>query len=214
MKREARPSILKEVARYYSARLHEFGATSRGVDWNSRDTHEIRHRQFLRLLETDPNASVIDFGCGFGDFLRFLREAGHRGHYVGYDVSFSMIDKARELHATKEFCEWHVGAEPTEAGDFAVASGVFNVKGSVPNDQWAQYVNDTIEMLARVGRIGFAFNMLSLSSDPDRRRSDLYYADPVALLNHCLSRFGRNVALLQDYGLYEFTAIIRHPPAS
>jgi hypothetical protein len=65
-------------------------------------------------------------------------------------------------------------------------------------------------MLARVGKRGFAFNALSLASDPQRRRDDLFYADPSETLAHCLMRFGRNVALLHDYGLYEFTVIVRH----
>jgi hypothetical protein len=77
------------------------------------------------------------------------------------------------------------------------------------SDKWAEYVRKIIDILADVGRRGFAFNILTLSSDPERRRSDLYYADPVEMLSYCLSRFGRSVALLQDYGLYDFTVIVR-----
>jgi len=93
--------------------------------------------------------------------------------------------------------------------DFAVASGIFNVKGDVPDETWARYVHDTIDVLARAGRRGFAFNVLSLSSDPERRAGHLYYADASQMLSDCLHRFGRSVALLQDYGLYEFTMIVR-----
>ncbi|MEI7713642.1 MAG: hypothetical protein WCI94_19570, partial [Rhodospirillales bacterium] len=57
---------------------------------------------------------------------------------------------------------------------------------------------------------GFGFNMLSLSSDPDKRRPDLHYASPTDTLDFCLTRFGRHVALLQDYGLWEFTILVRH----
>ena len=70
-------------------------------------------------------------------------------------------------------------------------------------------IHQTIDVLARAGRRGFAFNLLSLSSDPERRRPNLYYADPAEMLSHCLARYGRSVALLQDYGLYEFTVIVR-----
>jgi hypothetical protein len=79
----------------------------------------------------------------------------------------------------------------------------------VPAETWARYVHDTIDVLARAGRRGFAFNVLSLSSDPERRVGHLYYADPSETLADCLRRFGRSVALLQDYGLYEFTVIVR-----
>lgn len=97
--------------------------------------------------------------------------------------------------------------------DFAIASGIFNVRGDVSDETWLTYIRETLDVLAHAGRKGFGFNVLSLSSDPDRRRSNLYYADPSEMLGYCLSRYGRSVALLQDYGLYEFTVLVRHPEA-
>ena len=210
MKDAIESTILSEVASYYASKLEAHGATPQGVDWNGTDSHEQRHRQFLRLLDGTPDASVIDLGCGFGDFLRFLRAAGHRGRFIGYDIAPSMIEKARELHGEGDDRLWRVGAEPAEVADFAIASGIFNIKGDVTSDVWTSYVHQTIDILARAGRRGFAFNVLSLSSDPDRRRPNLYYADPASVLAHCLSRYGRSIALMQDYGLYEFTMLVRH----
>jgi hypothetical protein len=37
----------------------------------------------------------------------------------------------------------------------------------------------------------------------------LYYADPCAIFDLCKRRYSRNVALLHDYGLYEFTIVVR-----
>jgi SAM-dependent methyltransferase len=202
MKRVAVSTILSEVVAYYTSKLEAHGATPQGVDWNGVDSHEQRHSQFLRLLGGSPDASVIDLGCGFGDFLRFLRTAGHRGRFIGYDVAPGMIGKARELHGESDDRQWRTGAEPAEVADFAIASGIFNVKGDIPSDRWTRYVHQTIDILARAGRRGFAFNVLSMSSDPDRRRPNLYYAEPAEMLVHCLSRYGRSVALMQDYGLY------------
>ena len=203
-------SVLDGVAAYYAARLAEHGATPRGVDWNGIESQELRHRQFLRLLDGLPDASVLDIGCGYGDFIRFLRATGHTGAYIGYDVVPDMIAEAARLHGEGDDRQWRLGGQPAEAADFAVASGIFNVKGDTADDVWARYVDGTIDRLAGAGRRGFAFNILSLSSDPERRRPNLYYADPVATLSNCLRRFGRSVALLQDYGLYEFTVVVRH----
>jgi SAM-dependent methyltransferase len=206
----AASTILSEVAAYYASKLEAHGSTPQGVDWNGVDSHETRHRQFLRLLDGAVDASIIDLGCGFGDFLRFLRAEGYRGHFTGYDIAPEMIEKARELHGETEDRQWRIGAEPDDAADFAIASGIFNVKGDVPNAIWTRYIRQTIDVLAGAGRRGFAFNVLSLSSDPERRRPNLYYADPADMLAYCLSRYGRSVALLQDYGLYEFTILVRH----
>ena len=210
MKGAIESAILSDVAAYYASKLEAHGPTAQGVDWNGTDSHEQRHRQFLRLLDGRPNASIIDLGCGFGDFLRFLRAVDHRGRFTGYDIAPSMIARARELHGEGDDHQWRVGAEPTEIAEFAVASGIFNVKGDVTNEIWTNYVKRIIDILARAGERGFAFNALSLSSETDRRRPNLYYADPTGMLAHCLSRYGRSVALMQDYGLYEFTIVVRH----
>jgi SAM-dependent methyltransferase len=209
--READESaILSKVAAYYASKLAVHGSTPQGVDWNGTESHETRHRQFLHLLAGGPNVSVIDLGCGFGDFFRFLRWTGHKGRFIGYDIAPSMIEAARTLHGESEDHRWRIGAEPDEIADFAIASGIFNVKGEVTSELWTHYIYQTIDILAHAGRRGFAFNVLSLSSDPDLRRPGLYYADPTAVYAHCQSRYGRSVALLQDYGLYEFTVLVRH----
>ena len=40
-------------------------------------------------------------------------------------------------------------------------------------------------------------------------RPDLHYADPLALFDRCKRRYARDVALLHDYGLWEFTLLVR-----
>ena len=49
--------------------------------------------------------------------------------------------------------------------EFAVASGIFNVKGNIPIETWTRYVRETIDMIAAARLYGFGFNMLRLSSD-------------------------------------------------
>ncbi len=50
-----------------------------------------------RLVETiDPQASILDMGCGNGELARQLRQRGHRGVYFGFDQSAGMIEIARE----------------------------------------------------------------------------------------------------------------------
>ena len=40
-------------------------------------------------------------------------------------------------------------------------------------------------------------------------RADLFYGDPTFFFDHCKRKYSRNVALLHDYDLYEFTIIVR-----
>ena len=91
-----------------------------------------------------------------------------------------------------------------------VASGIFNVRLTTPVAEWEGYVFRTIDRLAALARRGFGFNALTSYSDPERMRPDLYYPDPCRLFDHCKRRHSRHVALLHDYGLYEFTILVRY----
>jgi hypothetical protein len=51
--------------------------------------------------------------------------------------------------------------------------------------------------------------MLTRYADPQLMRKDLYYADPGRYFRLCKERYSRNVALLHDYDLYEFTILVR-----
>ncbi|MBU1312762.1 MAG: class I SAM-dependent methyltransferase [Alphaproteobacteria bacterium] len=208
--RDEADQIHSAVRDYYTAAIGRYGSTAKGVDWNDEPSHRLRQEQFLRLLTCNPLASVLDLGCGYGDFLQVLREAGHSGFYLGCDLSPAMIEAAQRTFGDGPDRRWCVGDDPGETCDFAVASGIFNVRRGADPSTWTRYVDTTIDKLARLGRRGFGFNMLSTCSDLERRRSDLHYVDPVVMLKACLDRYGRQVAILQDYGLWEFTVLVRH----
>ena len=200
----------REQARdYYDGKLREHGATPAGADWNSQTSQELRFRQFDRLWQDDRNASVIDYGCGYGALAHYLRSQGHRGLYVGFDVSESMIGAAREHLSSLPDCQMTSQRASVFPADYAVASGVLNVKQSADDQTWTTYAWETIEDLAALGRRGFAFNALSTYSDVEKRRPDLYYADPLQLFDRCKRTYSRFVTLLHDYPLYEFTIIVR-----
>jgi hypothetical protein len=67
----------------------------------------------------------------------------------------------------------------------------------------------TIERLWELSTKGMAFNSLTKYSDTDRMRADLYYADPCYLFDYCKTRLSKQVALLHDYGIYDFTMLVR-----
>ena len=204
-------SILDAVAGHYEQALATHGPTARGVDWKDEAGQRLRHRQFLRLVEDDGDASILDLGCGYGDFLPFLRAHGHRGRYIGIDVAPAMVEAARRLHGEGADRLFRQGTESPEPVDYAIGSGILNVIRGADPAAWQAYVDGVIDGLARSSRRGFAFNMLSLDSDPARRRADLHYADPAATLAAMVARHGHHAAVLQDYGLWEFTVIVRHP---
>ena len=199
-------SGLGAIGRYYSGKLAAHGASPRGVDWNSSESQQLRFKQLARICGAEARFSLNDIGCGYGALFDHLCGLGKECDYLGVDISEAMIAKAGALHPG---CRFAVGERAGRVADYSVASGIFSVRLSTGDDAWLAHILRTLDQLDAESGRGFAFNCLTRHSDPDLMREDLYYADPARLLDHCKTRFSRNVALLHDYGLYEFTMLVR-----
>jgi SAM-dependent methyltransferase len=202
-------AILEAVGHYYSEKLGLHGPTPRGVDWNSAESQALRFNRLLQVLEDDGEASLNDYGCGYGALVDYVSERGLRLAYCGFDISEAMIAAARARHNATAWCSFTADAERLRPADYTVASGIFNVKLGHPSDTWHEYVLRTLAALDSLSIRGFAFNVLSAYSDANKRRDDLYYADPLQIFDFCKRRFSPRVLLLHDYPLYEFTMIVR-----
>ena len=120
-----------------------------------------------------------------------------------------MIASARVRYANTPNASFDIDSAPENIADYGIASGIFNVRLGRDDREWLDYLKTTLDILDRTSRQGFAFNCLTSYSDTDRMRGYLYYADPCMLFDLCKKRYSRNVALLHDYGLYEFTILVR-----
>jgi SAM-dependent methyltransferase len=207
---ENRQALLQSVEAYYTAKVVEHGPTAQGADWNSETSQHLRFHQLLRVLEHERGSfSVNDMGCGYGALAAYLHARWSTFYYQGFDLSPTMIHLAREQYGHFANCRFSYLPEALAPAHYTVASGVFNVKLATETEQWHAYMLDTIDQLAALSTRGFAFNVLTSYADPDRMRPDLYYADPCFLFDYCQRRYSRWVAVLHDYGLYEFTVVVR-----
>lgn len=202
--------LLDEVAMYYAGKLAEHGDTPRGVDWNGEESQIIRFEQLCNVIH-DGGASfrLNDLGCGYGALLGYLHDHHPNASYLGVDISSEMIQAATHRFNTSFDARFLVAAEPDELAHYGVASGIFNVRLGRTDNEWFDYLEATLDVLDRTSTMGFAFNCLTSYSDEDKKRDYLYYADPSKLFDLCKRRYSPQVALLHDYGLYEFTIVVR-----
>jgi SAM-dependent methyltransferase len=93
--------MLDSLERYYANRINQKGPSHEAVDWGSADRQHLAFRQVLKILE-DPvtgqlarRFSLLDYGCGYGVLLPYLREHGFDlAAYTGYDMTPAMIEAA------------------------------------------------------------------------------------------------------------------------
>ncbi len=200
---------LDPVRSYFLEKLHAFGPTHRGVDYNSDRSQELRFDQLMRVFNDRREYSLLDWGSGYGAMLGYLLRQGHKVAYYGYDIVEEMALQGREIFKATPDAHFTTRTEDVPEVDYAVVSGTFNMKLDAKDEDWTALVLDNLMRMNRLSQRGFAFNMLTKYSDPEFMRPDLYYADPCFFFDFCKRNFSKNVALLHDYGLYDFTILVR-----
>lgn len=203
-------SFLEDVERYYTGKFSAHGATARGVDWNGPESQELRFAQLARVIDRPGAFSLNDYGCGYGALCLWLAGEGHEVDYRGFDLSAPMLEHARRV--LPDDVTLVDSEERLTPADYTVASGTFNVKLEAGDAEWVDYTFDTIRRMAALSTRGLAFNMLTSYSDADRMERRLHYGDPRVYFDFCKRELSRQVALLHDYGLYEFTIVVRLEP--
>ena len=204
---------MDKVRSHNDNQLKKFKSTPQGVGWNSLESQIIRFDQSIKVLSGEGKEcfSLNDLGCGYGALLRHLLDKGYAIDYKGYDITSEITQNAFQHWAKLSHDQpiSFAGIDELRPAQYTIASGLFGMKFDLDNETWLSYVLDVLDQINNNSEKGFAFNMLTKYSDSSSMRDELYYADPCWIFDYCKRNFSRNVALLHDYTLYDFTIIVR-----
>ncbi len=187
----------KDLARleaHYSRLLREWGDTPQGVQYSDVETQE---RRMAILVEVGDLrlAKVLDFGCGTGHLLDFIRrKVGFKGEYVGYDITEEMINRAREKFPGIRFERRDILTQGIdEEFDYILINGVFN---NLLENNW-KLMKLLLKSLFPKARRALAFN--GLSTYVDFFSPGLFYVNPLKVFNFCKEELSPRVTLRHDY---------------
>ncbi|HEX2980890.1 MAG TPA: methyltransferase domain-containing protein [Anaerolineaceae bacterium] len=200
---------LEPIRNYFVEKLQTYGPTHKGVDYNSDRAQELRFDQLMKVFGPRHEYSLLDYGSGYGAMLNYLRRCGHQVNYYGYDIVEEMVIEGQKLFKDDSQTHFTTDFDQIPMVDYAVVSGTFNIKLETPFELWTELVVENITRMNERAQKGIAFNLLTKYSDPEYMRPDLYYADPCFFFDYCKRHFSKNVAVLHDYGLYDFTVLVR-----
>lgn len=204
--------INSNIVDYFNCKIREFGPSAKGLDWNGEKSHLVRLSQVAKVISQCSDFSINDFGCGYGTLYNYLVECGFENFdYFGYDLSDGMIEAARRnvTNPKARFVQGDI--QSIAPADFTVASGVFNKVMCDNLAQWENYVYHHLSTFHKNSKSGFACNFLTSYSQSEKMREDLFYADPKKIFDFAM-RLSSNVSIYHDYGLFDFTIIVRKNP--
>ena len=203
------PPLLAEW-RARAAAFHEELVERRGdgwqAFWGSKESQRARYQVLMDHLPLH-DASVLEVGCGFGDFLDYAAERGVRPRrYLGVDLSARIVAGAQARHPQAEFAVLDVlRGDPPEPPDFVIASGIMAVAVAGYED----YVLGTLRRFAALAGRGFGLNFLSTcTQQPDGVSR---YVEPAWLLGLFQQHISWRCRLIHDYRPNDFTLIHLRP---
>lgn len=173
----------KQTFRQLYCRLRrEQDDPSRQVGWEDRLQQFVAFEVLAGVgnLCDSQRLSVLDVGCGLGEFYGYLRGLGFAGDYTGIDLVPELVQTARSRYpgvtfVTADILDPGLALEPH---DYVVASGLFDYRTPDSPERLPRMVRRLFDLCRR----GLAWTMLNVAL-PDR--DDLYCAPPGELLALC-----------------------------
>jgi len=203
-----------DIIRNYRERFAKHGPGPKAVQYTDRESHLAR---FEVIAGVDPDmTSVLDVGCGLGDFCHFLRARDNAARYHGVDIVPEFIEAASKVFAEDQAASVSLldaELDRLPGGfDYAVLSGVFN---NAMDDNWG-FMTRTLHQMWQAAEKGIAFN--AMSTYVDYRDPDLFYVDPMEVFAFCKSTLGGHPVLRHDYSVrpggfpFEFAMYVYKSP--
>ena len=190
---------INKIINRYRKRISEYGTTFESLGSGSLEHQSIR----FEMLKTGikPGDSVLDIGCGLGDFYHYLLSCDIDVDYHGVDIVPEFIKTAEEKYPQAEFQVRNILEEPfkDDSFDFVVCSQVLNFK--LREEDNLQHAKNMLKNMNSFSRKSVACDFLT--SYVDYEEDHLFYYKPEQIFEFCKS-LTKRVNLIHSYPLFEF----------
>jgi SAM-dependent methyltransferase len=197
--------ITNETIVRYSNRYKSLGYNVKTLGWG---TVEQQLYRFLQTLDYGLNFSgktVLDIGCGFGDYYMFLKDK-HIGvkNYIGWDVNFDLISENKKKYKSNKDVSFEVTnileshSNVKAFADIGVMLGVlnFNLKDTLDNYEYSKIIiKKAFNLVNEVLIVDFLSSYLTESY---QKEDFVFYHKPELMLEYAFS-LSNNAILKHDY---------------
>lgn len=206
--------LMSSVIERYSSRYKTLGLDVKTLGWGDVEQQNYRFMQALQA-EDFSRKSILDIGCGFGDFLSFcISNNLDISDYMGWDINPDLIRVAQEQHPTASFRMVDLSNmdNVSVVAEVGLMVGVLNInfKHKFDNLLFSKLmIKNAFNSVSR----SLVVDFLSTHKSPDYPTEDfVFYHDPAEMLSYALT-LTSNVRLLHDYSPIpqkEFMLVLEH----
>ena len=182
---------------FYQNNYETYGVSAEGVAWDSTQTQKRRFSAIVSCLGDIKHETLVDAGCGFGDFYLYLKEKNNLPKtYTGLDLCEPMVKEAKVRTGCK-IVQRDILKQTLPLADWYVASGSMNLLTRMETRIF-------IQRCFEKSRKGFVFNLLCGKEQED----EFSYWVPHDILELC-KPLGAKVQIKEGYMEGDFTIVLR-----
>lgn len=125
--------------KFYTSAIEKHGISAQGVNWASKTNQTLRFKAILELLPASLDTfTIVDAGCGFGDFYSYLKKKKLTPKkYIGIDSLIDMHSIASS-NTGEEIIIADICRDPLPSAEYYICSGALNVLTKFEMHQFIQ----------------------------------------------------------------------------
>jgi tRNA G46 methylase TrmB len=202
------PEDVSQVIRRYQQRIAEHGATFASLNSGSEEKQAIRQWVHASALR-GKRPSILEVGCGLGDFYKYLIEQRRDCSYHGYDIVPEYVAECWRVYPKSKFEVRNIFLDGIDGSYDTV------VMSQVLNNRYQK--SDNLQVMRRALELAFQHTQVSVSVDMlstyvDFRNPDLFYYSPEDIFRMAKAIAPR-VLIRHDYRAFEFCVQLFHQEA-
>lgn len=200
-----------KLSKHYDDLFEKYGDNVKSSQQSNNLTRKRRLKILTQEIKLSKNTSVLDFGCGTGYLLEFLKNNKFKGKYTGIDISKKVIEHAnkKKNYKNAEFLNINLmNSKINKKYDYIIVNGTFNNNTS---NNW-KWIKRILKILFKQTKKGLFFNNLSYYVDYKDKK--LFYIKPEKVFNFCKVNLSQYVTIKNDYLIkkksipFEFTTFV------
>ena len=175
--------------------------------WSNKDVQELRF-EVLAASGIQSGNSLLDIGCGFGDFSEYLMQKNISVDYTGIDISKDLLEVGQQNYPQIKLIEadlFDFNPKP-QSYDYVMLSGTLNRKfmGNQGAESATDYSYTVIRRMFKTCKQGIAFNLLDARHQWTAQRWDLQSFHPDDVISF-ISELTSHYQLIDGYLENDFT---------
>ncbi|MBP2033802.1 SAM-dependent methyltransferase [Clostridium algifaecis] len=188
----------------YESSFKENGFSPKSVLWTE-EKQKIRFEALISEFNLE-NKSILEFGCGFGDINKILKDRYKNYEYLGVDLVEDFIKTGRKNYGSTKIkyeCGDFLSKNFNKKFDYIIESGIFNLKLKMMDnyDFIQQSINKAFELFNEAIAFNFVTERVNFKDDGS------YYINPEKVLEIAY-RYSKKIILKNNYMPFDYTMII------